>query len=100
MKDDELYLKTLEEGFRRYPTFYYFFPRLIDEYNRTGLQEKALAAADSALAVDADNQLFLFAKSTLLLRLERWSDCISCSERLIACATRWPSRTSMQGRPT
>jgi len=84
MKDDELYLKTLEEGFRRYPTFYYFFPRLIDEYNRTGLQEKALAAADSALAVDADNQLFLFAKSTLLLRLERWSDCISCSERLIA----------------
>jgi hypothetical protein len=83
MKDSELYLATLEEGFRRYPTFHYFFPRLMDEYSRIGQMEKALATADSALSVNDSNKLFLFAKSTVLLRMERWADCITYSERLI-----------------
>lgn len=83
MKDQELYLKTLEEGFRRYPTFHYFFPRLMDEYERLGLQDKALETVDSALAVNDSSQLFLFAKSTVLLRMERWAECINYSEQLI-----------------
>lgn len=83
MNDNELYLQTLEEGFRRYPLFDYFFPRLMDEYSRTGKLEKALATADAALAVNDTCQLFLFAKSTVLLRLERWAECLKYSERLI-----------------
>lgn len=90
MKDCELYLQTLEEGFSRFPTFHYFFPRLIDEYTRYGQLEKALAAADSALSVDPDQQLYLFAKSTLLLRLEHWAECVKYSERLIALCDTLP----------
>ena len=81
--DRDLYLTTLQEGFRRFPQFAYFFPRLIDEYTRLGQHEKALAAADSAIAVNDSSQLFLFAKSSALLRLERNEACIEVCQRLI-----------------
>ena len=83
LNDDELYVKTLEEGFRRYPQFHYFFPRLMDAYTGMGENEKALALADSALAVNPSSELFLFAKSTTLLRMERYAESIKYSERLI-----------------
>lgn len=83
LNDDELYVQTLEEGFRRFPQFHYFFPRLMDAYNETGQDEKALALADSALAVNPSSELFLFAKSTTLLKLERFAESIKYSDRLI-----------------
>jgi len=83
LKDDELYVQTLEEGFRRYPQFHYFFPRLMDAYAGMGQHEKALALTDSALAVNPSSELFLFAKSTTLLRMERYAESIKYSERLI-----------------
>lgn len=83
LKDNELYMKTLEEGFRRYPQFHYFFPRLMDAYISMGQHEKALALADSALTVNPSSELFLFAKSTTLLRMERYAESIGYSERLI-----------------
>lgn len=84
LNDDELYLSTLQEGFRRYPTSPYFFPRLTDFYTHQGQYEKALAVADSALAVNDSSQLYLFAKSSALLRLERYGECVKYSERLIS----------------
>ena len=83
LNDEQLYLSTLQEGFRRYPQFYYFFPRLMDVYIARGQYENALAVADSALAVNDSSQLFLFAKSTTLLRLERYSESIKVSQQLI-----------------
>ena len=83
LKDEELYLATLQEGFRRYPLFHYFFPRLMDVYTNMGQYDKALAVADSALAVNDTSDLFLFAKSTTLLRLERYAESIQYSEKLI-----------------
>ena len=83
LKDDELYVQTLEEGFRRYPTFHYFFPRLMDAYVSLGQYEKALSLADSALTVNPSSELYLFAKSTTLLRMERYAESIKYSEQLI-----------------
>ena len=77
------YVAALQEGFRRYPRFPYFFPRLIDAYNAQGLYDRALAACDSALAVDDSSQLFLFAKSSALLRMRQYSECIEVCDRLI-----------------
>jgi len=84
LKDEELYLTTLQEGFRRHPQFPYFFPRLIDVYNSRGQYDRALAAADSALAVCDSCELYLFAESTALLRLHRYRESIAYSDRLIA----------------
>ncbi len=84
LKDDELYLATLKEGFRRYPQFPYFFPRLMDIYTSRGQYELALAVADSALAVNDSSQLYVFAKSSTLLRLGRYEESVAYSDRLIA----------------
>lgn len=84
LKDNELYIESLEEGFRRFPTFHYFFPRLMDEYYRTASWDKALLTADTALSVNDSSQLFLFAKCTTLLKMERYQECIEVSDRLIA----------------
>jgi tetratricopeptide (TPR) repeat protein len=83
LDDDELYLQTLEEGFRRFPTSTYFFPRLMDSYTSLGRLELALAACDSALAICDSCDVFLFAKSTTLLRLERYGESIKVSDRLL-----------------
>lgn len=83
LKDDELYLSTLQEGFRRYPLFPYFFPRLFDAYTNRGEYDRALAVADSALAVCDSSQLFLFAKCTTLLQMGKYAESIKIGDRLI-----------------
>ena len=83
LNDEELYRQTLEIGFSRYPQFPYFFPRLMDIYTTNGQYDKALALADSALAVNDSSELFLFAKSTVLLRMERYAESIKYSDQLI-----------------
>ena len=84
LKDQESYVKTLREGFRHFPGAPYFFPRLMDSYSAKGNYEKALAFADEALATDSTNTLFLLAKSTMLLNLGRYAECLDYSKRLIA----------------
>lgn len=84
LKDEEYYVQTLQEGFRRYPQFHYFFPRLFDIYIGQGEYERALEIADSALAVNDESELFLLAKSTTLLTLGRYAESIKVSDRLIA----------------
>ena len=84
LKDQELYLQTLQEGFRRNPLFPYFFPHLFDVYTSRGEYDRALAVADSALAVSDSSQLFLFAKSTTLLAMGRYAESIKIGEKLIS----------------
>lgn len=84
LKDDELYLETLQEGFRRFPQFPYFFPRLVDYYNAHGQYAESLAVCDSALVLNDSSELYLYAKSSALLQLERYGDCVKVSERLLS----------------
>ena len=84
LNDKELYLETLEEGFRRFPTFSYFFPRLMDAYSQKEEYEKALAIADSAITHCDTCEIYLFAKSTMLFRLQRYGESIKISDQIIA----------------
>lgn len=84
LNDDELYIATLQQGFRRYPLFPYFFPRLFDAYTGRGQYDSALALADSALQACDSCQLFLFAKSTTLLQTGKYAESIKIGDRLIA----------------
>lgn len=90
MKDEELYIKTLEEGFAHYPASPYFFPRLYDAYTRHGWADKALALTDKALAANDKSELYLFAKSTTLLQLERYGESAKVSEQLIGINDKLP----------
>lgn len=84
LKDDSLYMETLREGFRRYPTNTYFFPHLMDYYTSKGANEEALDIVDRMLEMNDSNQLYLFAKSAVLFNLERYDESIALSDSLIA----------------
>lgn len=84
LKDDFLYLETLREGFRRYPENSYFFPRLMDLYIANNDNQNALKTVDNALSHNGKSQLFLYAKSTVLFRMERYDESIALSDTLIA----------------
>ena len=81
--NDSAYIATLEEGYEKFPLMTYFFPRLIDAYTDKKQYDKALALTDSALALCDTCEIFLFAKSSVLLRMERWQEGVVYSERLI-----------------
>ena len=74
LNDQELYITALEEGFHRFPTVSYFFPRLMDAYTQENKLERALAIADSALSVLSRLSLRTCAKrtpSSLFLRTKK-----------------------------
>lgn len=78
------YIKTLSEGFYKYPNHSYFFPRLNDYYISKGMPQKALEISNKALEADSLSILFLYAKSTLLLNLGRYDESINVSEKIIS----------------
>ena len=84
LNDDSLYMETLREGFRRYPTNSYFFPRLMDLYTARGDNEEALNVVNRALEVNDSSLLYLYAKSTVLFNMGRYDESIALSDTLIA----------------
>ena len=77
------YADLLEIGFNKYPTFPFFFPRLIDYYNDIGNYEKSMSIVDKALEVDSTNINYMFAKSTILLNTGKYDECIDLCKKLI-----------------
>lgn len=81
---EQLYVETLREGFRAFPEYPYFFPRLADYYTAKGRNDSVLVIADYGLAVNGNNALYQLAKSIALLNLERYDECIAISREMIA----------------
>jgi len=84
LNDDSLYMETLSEGFRRYPTNNYFFPRLMDYFTAHGENEKALKVVDRVLQENDSSLLYLYAKSTVLFNMGRYDESIALSDTLIS----------------
>lgn len=82
--DSARYLQTLDEGFRKYPKFPFFFPRLIEFYASRGQWEKAMETCDYGLKSDPKNQLFRLVKSSVLLNQGKYDDCIALCGELLA----------------
>ncbi len=83
-KDTTAYVEVLKEGFAKYPKSMYFFPHLFDYQFKTGDMDTTLMLCDTALSIDSTNAVALFAKSTTLLQMEKFDDCITISKNLIA----------------
>jgi len=81
--DNIRYGELLWEGFAFFPQSPYFFPRLMDDYTRKGNNEQALMVVDEALKTDSLNELYLFAKSSILLNLGRYAESLDYSKRLL-----------------
>ena len=83
LKDDSMYVATLETGFKEYPTSSYFFPRLMDIYIRKRKHDEALRVVDYALEADSLSELYLFAKSNVLLQQGQYAQSLAYSDRLL-----------------
>ena len=81
--DEARFNELLWEGFAFFPKSTYFFPRLMDGYTRKGNYEQALSVVDEALKADSLSELFLYAKSTMLLNLGRYAESLDYSKRLL-----------------
>ena len=83
LEDDSMYTATLWQGFSKFPKSNYFFPRLMDNYNRRGDYVMADSVVNEALKTDSLNELYLFAKSTVMLNLRKYGECLKFSDQLI-----------------
>lgn len=82
-QNQKAYMETLRKGFRLYPEYPYFFPRLADYYTSRGQNDSVMAIANYGLSVNAKSPLFLLAKSIALLNTEQYDECIAVSHQLI-----------------
>lgn len=82
-KDTMRYVSVLEEGFKKYPRFPFFFPRLIEYYTKNEQYDAALSLCDKALQVNDSSNLFKFTKSSVLLSLKRYKECIGLCDSVI-----------------
>lgn len=76
-------LKTLIEGFEKYPKSDFFFPHLIDFYSGKKDWEKALQVADYALRADSTSKMALLTKSSVLLNMGDYDGCTAISDTLL-----------------
>ena len=83
-KRQEAYLQTLREGFRQFPEYPYFFPRLADYYTAQGQSDSLMYISEYGLQVNGEEPLFLLAKSMALLQTNRYDECIAVSKQMIA----------------
>jgi len=82
--DTARYVDALKEGFQKYPKFPFFFPRLVEYYSDQGQLDRAMEVCNQGLAVDSASEVFLFAKSTVLLNSGKYDECIAICDRLLA----------------
>ena len=82
--DKPNYEWSLVKGFECNPSSSYFFPRLIDYYNTSNQTERAMTIVNDALQTNDSSELFLFAKSNLLLNQGDYDECIAICDTLIS----------------
>lgn len=88
--DTARYVTTLRTGFARYPQLPFFFPRLISYYGEKSDWNCVDSLSSEALRIDSANQTFRFAKSTALLNLGRYAECVSLCDTIIKADSTFP----------
>lgn len=82
-KDTARYVASLKEGFKRVPTFPYFFPRLVEYYVVRNQLDSAMTVVNEALTIVPDSDVYLTAKSNLLLEQGKLKECTEVSKKVI-----------------
>ena len=88
--DTTQYVDILKEGFSAFPLSPYFFTRLVDHYEHTANDSLAMQLVDQALAADSLSSLFLLAKSSVLLNMGNYDECIAICKKLLATDEQQP----------
>lgn len=83
-KDTTKYVEVLQEAFERFPRSDFFFSHLFDYWFKRGCAKNAKGICEEALMVDSLNKKALLAKSTVLLSLRQYKECIAISDEVIS----------------
>ena len=78
------YVEMLDSGFVKYPCEEYFFTRLLNFTMSHRDYEKGLALTEKAIGECPENLLYRYAKSHILLSMERYEDCIKAADETLA----------------
>lgn len=84
LKDTAKCVEVMQRGFARFPRTAYYFSHLFDHYFKAGDAKVALALCNDAIAADSANYMAQFAKSTVLLTLGRYDECIGICDTVVA----------------
>ncbi len=84
MGNRKQYLHTLRKGFDHDPEFPYFYPRLLELYSEEHQGDSALAVVNRLLEKNDSSEIYLFAKSSVLLNNGSYAECITICDTLIA----------------
>ncbi|MCQ2254729.1 MAG: hypothetical protein MJZ29_04465 [Bacteroidaceae bacterium] len=78
------YVEMLDSGFVKYPCEEYFFTRLLNHQMANREYEKSLQLAEDAIDMCPYNELYLYAKSHILLSMEKYDECIAAADSTLA----------------
>lgn len=82
--DTSGYIGCLKKGFDKYPDFPFFFPRLFEYYAKHEMLDSAMIVSDKAISIDSTNVVFRLAKSTVLLNMGRYDECIDICMSIVS----------------
>lgn len=69
--DTANYLRTLEEGYKRFPNEFFFLGNMINFYIFNGQEEKGIAYLDKAIEMDPNNAQYYNVKGSVMETLNR-----------------------------
>ena len=78
------YEQTLRDGFYKFKDSKYFFTYLVDYYNSVHQSDSALGIVNEALEHNDSSELYLYAKSNILLNIGKYKECAELCDTLIA----------------
>ena len=82
--DTANWLATLKSGLMYDPDYSFFFASLTDYLNANHRYEQALSLTDTMLTIRSKSPFFWYARSLVLLNLQRYQECISSADSAIA----------------
>lgn len=82
--DHKKYVNALKKGFEVDCEFPFFYPRLIDYYSEEEDFNAAMDVVDRLLQKNDSADMYLFAKSSVLLNMGKYAECIDVCKTLLA----------------
>ena len=81
--DTVKWVQTLQDGILKFPENQYFFANLVDYYSSSNQPEKAMDFADSMLAKEPNNKLYLYVKAYLYHNMKDYEQAINFYKKTI-----------------
>ena len=84
MGDNRKYVDALKKGFEVDCEFPFFYPRLLYYYSANGDFDSAMDVVDKLMQKNDSAEMYLYAKSSVLLNMGKYAECLDVCKALMA----------------